>query len=63
MTRARSTTSSTTREVDWRIYYGDFPQSLLMVHQLDKLDHYRKFDRWAADVQAGDLPAYVFIEP
>ena len=49
--------------VDWRIYYGDFPQSLLMPHQLDKLDNYRKFDRWAADVQAGDLPAYVFIEP
>jgi phospholipase C len=49
--------------VDWRIYHGDFPQSLLMVHQLDKLDHYRKFENWAADVQAGDLPAYVFIEP
>lgn len=49
--------------VDWRIYHGDFPQSLLMVHQLDKLDHYRTFDHWAADVQAGDLPAYVFIEP
>src|ERR1035437_6739510 len=49
--------------VDWRIYHGDFPQSLVMVHQLDKLDHYRKFDRWVADVQAGDLPPYVFIEP
>jgi phospholipase C len=50
-------------QVDWRIYHGDFPQSLLMVHQWDKLDHYRKFDQWTADVQAGDLPAYVFIEP
>ena len=49
--------------VDWRIYHGDFPQSLLLVHQLDKLDHYRTFDNWAADVQAGNLPAYVFIEP
>jgi phospholipase C len=49
--------------VDWRIYHGDFPQSLLMVHQWDKMDHYREFDRWTADVQAGDLPAYVFIEP
>ena len=49
--------------VDWRIYYGDFPQSLLMTHQLDKLNHYRKFDQWATDVQAGDLPPYVFIEP
>jgi phospholipase C len=49
--------------VDWRIYHGDFPQSLLMVHQWDKLDHYRKFDQWATDVQNGDLPPYVFIEP
>lgn len=48
--------------VDWRIYYGDFPQSLLMVHQLGKLNHYRKFDQWATDVAAGDLPPYVFIE-
>jgi phospholipase C len=49
--------------IDWRIYHGDFPQSLLLVHQLDKLDHYRKFDQWASDVQVGDLPPYVFIEP
>jgi phospholipase C len=49
--------------VDWRIYHGDFPQSLLMVHQWDKLDHYRKFDQWAADAEAGNLPPYVFIEP
>jgi phospholipase C len=49
--------------VDWRIYHADFPQSLLLTHQLDKLDHYRKFDQWAADVRAGDLPPYVFIEP
>jgi phospholipase C len=51
--------------VEWRIYHGDFPQSLLMVHQLEpgNLNRYRKFDQWATDVQNGDLPAYVFIEP
>jgi phospholipase C len=49
--------------VNWRIYHGDFPQSLLMIRQWDKLNHYRKFDQWATDVQAGDLPSYVFIEP
>src|SRR3984957_12058207 len=49
--------------VDWRIYYGDFPQSLLMTHQLDKLAHYRKFDQWTTDVSTGNLPPYVFIEP
>jgi phospholipase C len=49
--------------IDWRIYHGDFPQSLLLTHQWNKLDHYRKFDQWATDVAAGDLPHYVFIEP
>ena len=45
--------------VDWRIYHGDFPQSLLLTHQWGKTNHYRKFDQWAADVQSGDLPDYV----
>ena len=49
--------------IGWRIYYGDFPQSLVLTHQLQYPDHYRGFDRWDADVAAGDLPAYVFIEP
>ncbi len=49
--------------VDWRIYHGDFPQSLLLLHQWSKLDHYRDFDQWAVDVRNGDLPPYVFIEP
>lgn len=50
-------------KVDWRIYYGDFPQSLVMTHQLGYAAHYRRFGRWAEDVAAGDLPPYVFIEP
>jgi phospholipase C len=49
--------------VDWRIYYGDFAQSLLLTHQLGKLNHYRRLDRFASDIRASDLPAYVFIEP
>ena len=49
--------------VDWRIDYGDFAQSLLLTHQLGKLSHYRRLDRFASDIRASDLPAYVFIEP
>jgi phospholipase C len=49
--------------VGWRIYYGDVPQSLVLTHQLGYAAHYRSFARWEADVAAGDLPAYVFIEP
>jgi phospholipase C len=49
--------------VGWRVYYGDFPQSLVLTHQLGYVGNYRSFDRWTADVAANDLPAYVFIEP
>lgn len=49
--------------VPWRIYYGDVPQSLVMVHQFGHLDRYRSFRHWRADIEAGDLPAYAFIEP
>jgi phospholipase C len=49
--------------VPWRIYFGDFPQSLVLTHQMDHLEHYRRFSAWEADVKAGDLPAYSFIEP
>ena len=50
-------------QVDWRIYHGDFPQSLLLEHQLANLMHYRRFSSWETDARNGDLPPYVFIEP
>ncbi|HEY1411097.1 MAG TPA: alkaline phosphatase family protein [Rhodopila sp.] len=49
--------------VPWRIYFGDVPQSLVLTHQWHHLGNYRAFRHWEADVKAGDLPAYSFIEP
>ncbi len=49
--------------VKWRIYYGDVPQSLVMVHQFEHLGNYRHFKHWREDIAAGDLPSYTFIEP
>ena len=53
------------RNVNWRIYYGDVPQSLLMVKQLEFPTRYRKMARFAADAAGpgSDFPQYVFIEP
>lgn len=53
------------RNISWRIYYGDVPQSLLMVEQLKYPEHYRRMERFAADAggPAADFPQYVFIEP
>jgi phospholipase C len=53
------------KNVSWRIYYGDVPQSLLMIEQLKFPTNYRKMADFAADVsQAADtFPEYVFIEP
>jgi phospholipase C len=50
----------------WRIYYGDFAQSQLLVHQWQYQDHYARFDDFAEDVRTtaeADFPAYCFIEP
>jgi phospholipase C len=47
----------------WRIYYGDVPQSLVLVHQFEHLLNYRLFHHWRDDVAKGDLAGYTFIEP
>ncbi len=49
--------------VEWRIYFGDVPQSLVLTHQWRHLGNYRAFRHWEADLKAGTLPAYSFIEP
>jgi phospholipase C len=51
--------------ISWAIYYGDFPQSLVMLHQLEHLDHYHKMDRFFADAAGEEtaFPQYSFIEP
>jgi phospholipase C len=49
----------------WKIYYGDFPQSLLLVEQLKHPLNYHRLDDFFKDVggAAQDFPQYVFIEP
>jgi phospholipase C len=51
----------------WRIYYGDVPQSLMLVHQLEPenaacYDKLANFFRLAA-ADASDFPDFCFIEP
>ena len=53
--------------VPWRIYYGDFPQSLLLVHQHENrnLKRYRPLEELYTDFadEGAKFPNYVFIEP
>lgn len=54
------------RGVPWAIYRGDFPQSLLLVHQLQRrnLFRYRRMKCFFTDVNdEASFPAYCFIEP
>jgi phospholipase C len=53
------------RNISWRIYYGDVPQSLAMTVQLQYPGNYRKMASFAADAAspADSFPKYVFIEP
>lgn len=48
----------------WRVYFHDFPQSLLLEDILDvAFSHYHFFSQFLVDAEAGTLPAYSFIEP
>lgn len=53
------------RGISWRIYYHDFPHSLLLTHQLRlrNLRRYRSMRHFADDTLSGMFPRYVFIEP
>ena len=53
------------RSVDWAVYYGDFPQSLVMTQQWAHPDRYYHMDQFL-EAAAGDaalFPQYAFIEP
>jgi phospholipase C len=53
-------------DVSWRIYFSDFPQSLVLVNQRhpENIKNYSHIDNFFLDVQhAPTFPAYTFIEP
>lgn len=51
----------------WKIYYYDFPLSLIFSHQWnpEKLSHYRKIDQFFKDARGpeSEFPSFTFIEP
>jgi len=51
--------------VPWHVYFGDVPQSLVLRHQKRprNVRNYRRLERFFSDAEAGNLPAYSFIEP
>lgn len=55
------------KQIKWRVYYGDIPQSLILVHQLEPENavHYSKLTKFFRDAggDAKDFPQYCFIEP
>ncbi len=51
--------------IDWAIYYGDFPQSIVMTRQWSHLDRYHRMEQFfeAAQGLPEKFPQYAFIEP
>ena len=51
--------------ISWKIYYGDVPQSLVMIHQWQYPFNYSGMANFFTDVQgaADQFPAFTFIEP
>jgi phospholipase C len=47
----------------WRIYFHDFPNSLLLSQLWGHLDHFHGYRRFHDDVASGNLQPYSFIEP
>lgn len=53
------------RKVAWEIYFGDFPQTLVMTRLWPHLDHYHRMDEFMqkAGGDPAQFPQYCFIEP
>jgi phospholipase C len=49
--------------LSWNIYYGDFPQSIVLQHHWRTLDRFKRFEKFYTDIEQGELAAYSFIEP
>lgn len=51
--------------VSWSIYYGDFPQSILMTEQWKYPTHYHGMNQFFTDAAGAEssFPSYSFIEP
>jgi phospholipase C len=53
------------KNIEWAIYYGDFPQSLVMTEQSLHLDRYHRMEQFFRDASGPQnaFPQYAFIEP
>ncbi len=50
--------------ISWRIYFGDVPQSLLLLRQWEYASQYHQMNRFETELEdEGTLPQYTFIEP
>jgi phospholipase C len=51
------------KDLSWAIYFHDLYDLLQFPALARTPDHMRRFDRWAADVAAGNLPTFTFLFP
>lgn len=53
------------KNLKWKIYFGDFPQSILLTHQLQYPHCYQHHEQFFADAEGpeAEFPSYAFIEP
>jgi phospholipase C len=51
--------------ISWSIYFGDFPQSIVMTEQWKYPEHYHGMNQFYADAAGAEasFPQYCFIEP
>jgi phospholipase C len=47
----------------WKVYFDDYAQAFALRNLHPHVERFQKFEQFAADVAAGALPTYSFIEP
>lgn len=48
---------------DWKVYFDDYAQAFGLRNLHAQVERFQKFETFLADVEAGTLPTYSFIEP
>jgi phospholipase C len=49
--------------LSWAVYFHDLNEAIQFTNLKKTPEHFRRFESWAADVAAGNLPEYTFIFP
>ena len=51
------------RGLTWTVYFDDYAQAFALKRLHPDVEHFKRYEQFARDVEHGTLPTYAFIEP